>query len=151
MWWGVDLECVALRQVVVRLRIGVDESERQRPQRVVIDLELWRRHAGGRRGDLSVCLDYARLFRHLTEELPQRPHVALLEDLAEDLVAFCLADPRVEACRVVVRKPDIFAGRAVPEVALYRRRSPHPEATPSSAGPSRAAVHTRSRPSRLAR
>ncbi|GBD44949.1 Dihydroneopterin aldolase [bacterium HR40] len=136
MWWDTDLECVALRKVGVRLRVGVEEGERQRRQRVVIDVELWRRHAGGRRGELAACLDYARLFRHLTEELPERPHVALLEDLAEELVTFCLADPRVEACRVVVRKPDIFAGRGVPEVALYRRRSCREGPLPPPADPS---------------
>lgn len=115
-------ECVALRGVTVRVRVGLHAFERERPQRVSVDVELYRRHDGGRRRDLAACLDYDRLRRHLVEAWPTRPHTDLLEDLAEDLVAFCLADPRVEACRVVVRKLDIYAGQGVPEVQLYRRR-----------------------------
>jgi dihydroneopterin aldolase len=115
-------ECVALRGVTVRVRVGLHAFERERPQRVAVDVELYRRHDGGRRADLATCLDYDRLRRYLVEEWPARPHTDLLEDLAEDLVAFCLGDPRVEACRVTVRKPDIYAGQGVPEVQLYRLR-----------------------------
>jgi dihydroneopterin aldolase len=124
MWRrDVSWECVALRGVTVRVRVGLHAFERQRPQRVAVDVETYRQHAGGRRHDLAACLDYDRLYRHLVEDWPARPHTELLEDLAEDLVAFCLGDPRVEACRVVVRKLDIYAGQGVPEVQLYRRRA----------------------------
>lgn len=126
MMWRPDAgyECVALRGVTVRVRIGLHEIEREGTQRVSVDVELYRRHDGGRRQDLAACLDYARLHRHLVEEWPRRPHTDLLEDLAEDLITFCLADPRVEACRVVVRKPDIFGGQGIPEVEIYRPRRP---------------------------
>ncbi len=118
-----DWECVALRAVRLWLRVGVREEERRRPQPVEVEVELYRRAPRDRRGGLAACLDYDRLHRHLTEAWPARPHTGLLEELAEDLVAFCLADPRVEACRVVVRKPEIYAGRGVPEVSLYRARA----------------------------
>lgn len=118
-----DWECVALRGVRVWLRVGVRAEERRRPQPVEVEVELYRRAPRDRRGGLAACLDYDRLHRHLTEDWPARPHTELLEELAEDLVAFCLADPRVEACRVVVRKPEIYAGRGVPEVILYRVRA----------------------------
>lgn len=123
MWRrDVDWECVALRSVTVRVRVGLHDVERERAQRVSVDVELYRRHAGGPRAGFASCLDYARLHRYLVEEWPRRPHVDLLEELAGDLVAFCLEDPRVEACRVVVRKLDIYAGQGVPEVAIYRLR-----------------------------
>ena len=44
--------------------------------------------------------------------------------LAEGLVEFCLADPRVEACRVVIRKPEVYPGSATPEITVYRLRTP---------------------------
>lgn len=122
--WHADTswECVALRGVTVRVRLGLHDFERQGAQRVSVDVELYRRHAGGRSGGFTACLDYDRLHRHLIEDWPRRPHTDLVEELAEDLVAFCFEDPRVEACRVAVRKLDIFAGRGVPEVTLYRLR-----------------------------
>ena len=43
--------------------------------------------------------------------------------LAEELVEFCLEDARVEACRVVIRKPEVYPGSATPEIAVYRRRA----------------------------
>ena len=43
--------------------------------------------------------------------------------LAEGLVEFCMSDGRVEACRVVIRKPEVYPGSATPEIAVYRVRS----------------------------
>jgi len=119
---GRDWECVALRGVRVWLRVGVRPDERLRPQPVEVEVELYRQAPAARAGGLAACLDYDRLHRYLMETWPERPHTPLLEELAEDLVAFCLADERVEACRVVLRKPEIYAGRGIPEVVLYRRR-----------------------------
>jgi dihydroneopterin aldolase len=117
-------QCVALRDVALAVRLGVAAEEQGIVQPVRVDVELYRRRsavaAAGTAGD--DYLDYDRLFRRLIEDWPRRPHTGLLEDLAEDLVRFCLEDGRVEACRVVVRKPSIYAGRATPAVELYRRR-----------------------------
>lgn len=120
---GRSYQCVALRDVALEVRLGAFAAEREAPQPVLVDVELYRHHgpfADGRR--LEDCLNYDRVFRHLVEEWPRRPHTDLLERLAEDLVAYCLEDERVEACRVVVRKPAIYAGRAVPRVEVYRLR-----------------------------
>ncbi len=120
---GRSYQCVSLRDVALEVRLGAFATERDAPQPVLVDVELYRHHgpfADGRH--LEDCLNYDRVFRHLVEEWPRRPHTDLLERLAEDLVAYCLEDERVEACRVVVRKPAIYAGRAVPAVEVYRRR-----------------------------
>jgi len=122
--WRVDEdhECVALRKVELQLRIGIEAHECRTAQRVEVEIELYRRRPDPLTGGIEACLDYRRLHRHLTEVLPRRPQVELLEELAEELVRFGLEDPRVEACRVVLRKPEVFGGRAVPEVSLFRRR-----------------------------
>lgn len=116
-------QCLALRDVRVAVRLGAFESERAAPQPVSVDVELYRRQGRFTGGKLSDCLDYDRVFRHLTEIWPERPHTDLLEELAEDLVNFCLADPKVEACRVVVRKLAVYGGRAVPEITVHRLRA----------------------------
>lgn len=127
MWdAGRDHECVTLRDVALEVRLGLYDAERLAPQPVLVDVELYRRRelpAAGEERRFEDCLDYDRVYRYLTDEWPRRPHVELLERLAEDLVAFCLADERVEACRVAIRKPGIYAGRGTPGVELYRRRA----------------------------
>jgi dihydroneopterin aldolase len=89
---------------------------------VRVDVELYRHRGAYAGGGLEACLNYDRVFRYLVETWPRRPHTDLLEQLAEELITFCLEDERVEACRVVVRKPAIYLGRAVPALEVYRRR-----------------------------
>lgn len=124
MWDALrSYQCVALRDVALAVRLGIAAQEQGTVQPVRVDVELYRHHdAAAACGAGDDYLDYDRLFRRLLEEWPRRPHTGLLEELAEDLVRFCLEDGRVEACRVVVRKPAIYAGRATPAVELYRRR-----------------------------
>jgi dihydroneopterin aldolase len=113
---------VALRDVAVEVRIGAFPEERAAPQAVRVDVELYRHRGRYAGGGLEGCLNYDRVFRYLLEAWPRRPHTELLEELAEDLIAFCLADERVEACRVAIRKPAVYLGRAVPTLEVYRRR-----------------------------
>jgi dihydroneopterin aldolase len=119
-----DWQCVSLGELALEVRLGVYASERDAPQRIVVAVDLFRHVGAYRGGGLAECLDYDRIYRHLTETWPSRPHIALLEELVEDLVGTCFADSRVEACRVRVTKPDIYGGRALPSVEVYRRRPP---------------------------
>ncbi|MCX7631620.1 MAG: dihydroneopterin aldolase, partial [Geminicoccaceae bacterium] len=68
------------------------------------------------------CLDYDRIHRWLVETWPARPHTELLEQLAEELLAKCFEDPRVEWCRVRIRKPEAHGGRGAPEILATRWR-----------------------------
>ena len=122
--WDLErgFECVALRDVALEVRLGAFEDERAGPQPLRVDVELYRHRAGPVEGGLDGCLNYDRVFRYLVECWPKRPHTDLLEELAEDLIRFCLEDERVEACRVILRKPAIYVGRAVPALEVYRRR-----------------------------
>jgi 7,8-dihydroneopterin aldolase/epimerase/oxygenase len=127
MWNGSrSYQRIALREVALEVRLGAYEKERHAPQPVIVDVELYRSMGAFPMGaGLEDCLDYDRIFRHLTQDWPQRPHTDLIERLAEDLVLFCLEDPRVEACRVVIRKPAIYGGSAIPEIELWRLREEH--------------------------
>ncbi|HET6469631.1 MAG TPA: dihydroneopterin aldolase [Geminicoccaceae bacterium] len=117
-----DWQRVALEGISLEVRVGVFSSEQEEPQRVVVSVELFRHGGAYTGGGLDACLDYDRLYRHLVETWPGRPQTGLVEELIEELLAFCFADPRVEACRVAVAKPDIYGGRAIPTVEVYRRR-----------------------------
>jgi len=116
-------QCIALRDVRVPVRVGVYAAEHAKPQELSIDVELYRRLDRLTSTALGECLDYDRIYHHLTEEWPVREHVELLEVLAEGLIELCLSDRRVEACRVVIRKPQVYPGSATPEVTVYRARA----------------------------
>jgi dihydroneopterin aldolase len=115
-------QAVAVRNVEVTMRVGLLDMEKLEPQPIVVDVELWRACGPFTSGRHEDCIDYARIWTYLTSAWPPRPHTELLETLAEDLIAFCFLDPKVEGVRATLRKPKIFGGNGVPEVAVERVR-----------------------------
>ena len=115
-------QCVSLHDLTVEMAVGVADWERHpdKTQRVIVDIDLYAPLSGFTGTQLADCLDYDRLYRHVTTHWPGRPHTDLLETLAEELVGVCLEDRRVTACRVRLRKPDVYNGRAVPAVTFVR-------------------------------
>lgn len=126
--WGTEASwhAVGVEGVEVAVRIGAFPRERLRPQRVAVSVTLYRRGPAYAGGGLAACLDYDRLYRFLQDVLPARPHVDLLEELAETLVAFALEDERAEACRIRLAKLDVYNGRGMPVVEVVRRRETAP-------------------------
>jgi dihydroneopterin aldolase len=122
--WDKDQshECVTLRDVRLDVRVGVYPEEMAAPQPLRVDVELYRHRRELAAGGLPACLDYDRVYQYLVRTWPRQAHTALLEELAETLISFCLEDPNVEACRIIIRKPTIYDGRAVPSVEIYRCR-----------------------------
>jgi 7,8-dihydroneopterin aldolase/epimerase/oxygenase len=117
---------VALEDVALEMPVGLKDWERTpgKAQRLLVSVELFRHRGALPDPRLADCLDYGRLARHLLGTwTPARAHTDLLETLIEELVALCLDDPRVEACRVTIRKPHVYNGRAVPLVEVYRTRA----------------------------
>jgi 7,8-dihydroneopterin aldolase/epimerase/oxygenase len=130
-------ERVALEDVTVELQVGVNQWERSpgKAQRLLLTVEMFR-HRGAFTGiGVADCIDYDRLYGYIAAHwTPERAHVDLLEQLLEELVAVCLEDARVEACRVAIRKPHVYNGRAVPLVEVYRLRSDISGGTPRTPG-----------------
>ncbi len=113
---------VGLRGLCVDMSVGVHEEERRKKQRVIVDVDLFGekdRHTGTA---VSDCIDYDAVRRYILSDWPHRPHTNLLETLAEELVSRCFEDRRVAACRVVLKKPDVYPDSTVPEVEFFRRR-----------------------------
>ena len=115
-------QSLSLKNVRIDIRIGAFSDERGRSQPVEVDVALYREHPGYRGEGLDGCLDYSRVYNYLTEEWPKRDHQDLLEQWAEDLVQFCLADSKVEACRIMIRKPEIYPDNVFPEIEVFRTR-----------------------------
>ena len=62
----VSHQCLALRDVRVDVRLGVYPEEHEAPQPVSVDVELYRTCERFTGTMLADCLDYDRVFRHLT-------------------------------------------------------------------------------------
>jgi dihydroneopterin aldolase len=119
---GPDYQRAFLAGVEVDVRCGLHPWERhsERPNRLRIDVELitWTPFdaAAG-----APYLDYDRV-RDRILTWPDRPHVDLLETLLQELTDLAFEDPVVDACRVRILKPHIFAEAAGAGVEWYRRR-----------------------------
>jgi dihydroneopterin aldolase len=122
---NASYERVALEDLMVELQVGINPLERMpgKSQRLLVTVEMFR-HRGAFAGlGVADCIDYDRVYGHITGRwTPARAHVDLLEQLLEEIVAVCFEDARVEACRVALRKPDVYDGRAIPVVEVYRLR-----------------------------
>lgn len=123
MWSeGSNYQKLSIRNIRVQIRLGVLELEKTRPQTVEVDVELSRRYDGYKGEGLDDCIDYAPVYHYVTKEWPKRDHVDLIEAWAEDLIGHCMRDQKVEACRVRLRKIEIFSGTAAPEIEMVRYR-----------------------------
>lgn len=115
---------VVLRDITIEMSVGITRWERDPDtrQRVIVNVELFSHkdsHAGD---DISSCINYDPIHDFVVNEWPQRAHTDLLETLAEELVQICLRDPKVEACRVSLQKPDVYEDTGAAMVEFYRRR-----------------------------
>ena len=110
-----------LRDVQTEAHVGLHPWERfpERPSRLVVNVEMFA-HADG--SVPGAYIDYDPV-RAAIAAWPQRPHTDLLETLVEELIARCFDNPRVEACRVSLVKPDIFNEAAGAGVEAYRTRA----------------------------
>jgi dihydroneopterin aldolase len=115
---------VVLRDVEVLAAVGLHPWERhpERPARLIVNVEMFAATEGPVDGaGAGGIIDYDSI-RASIAGWRERPHVDLLETLVEDLVRTCFAIAAVEACRVSVVKPDIFADAAAVGVEVFRVR-----------------------------
>ena len=111
---------VFLKDVVVDLSVGLHPWERhpERPTRLVINVEMF--------ADWPLADGTFINYDHVRQRILSwagRPHVELLETLAEEVVSACFELPLVQACKVQVTKPQVFNEAAGAGVEIFRKRS----------------------------
>ena len=123
--WSADKGYVRMmiRDLVTEVRLGLHPWERhpEKPQRIVVNIELYAAPAQRIKGHSSI-VDYDYI-RDALKKWPQRKHTVFIETLLEELVKLCFRDKRVMACRVSIFKPDIYNEAAGAGVELYRVRA----------------------------
>lgn len=113
---------VALQDLDIEMSVGLKDWERKRRQTVRVSVDMWAPLGRGPFERLDQCIDYDRVHAHIAGTWPARPHTDLLETLADELLAFVLEDPQVQAARVTLAKPEVYPGAATPAVTFFRRQ-----------------------------
>jgi dihydroneopterin aldolase len=113
-----------IRDLVTEVRLGLHPWERhpEKPQRIVINVEMYARPSPRRAKKVSSVVDYDYV-RNALRKWPRRKHTVFIESLLEELVKLCFRDKRVVACRVSIFKPDIYNEAGGAGVEIYRVRA----------------------------
>ena len=113
------MDVIELRNVRVYGKHGADPGERDWEQQFELNilLELDLRPAASE-DDLTATVDYADLHARITSVV-QSTSFALLERLADEVLAAIFTDERVACAQVQIAKPHLLSG-ATPSVRLVR-------------------------------
>jgi dihydroneopterin aldolase len=116
---------VFLRDCRVELSVGYHPAERLKSQPLIIDLEvealLPHRYQDTSENNLDRVIDYERFYDFIMKVLPTIGHIPLLETVAEQIIACCFEDRRIQKVAVRIEKPQCFAG-ARPGIEVRRTR-----------------------------
>jgi dihydroneopterin aldolase len=111
-----------LHDLVLACRIGVYDHERQKTQRVRINVDMRvEPDARPRNDDIANVLSYEDVLLEI-KRLAGGEHINLVETLAEAIAEICLADARVLDVRVMIEKLDVEPGASV-GVEIERSRA----------------------------
>lgn len=118
-----DCRRVFLRDYELPMMIGVYESEKAAPQRVVFNVDVFAPLAATTptRDELSEVMDYG-LLRETILAVAARGHIDLQETLCDAVVAALLAHPQVRAARVSTQKPDAYSDCRSVGIEVFRFR-----------------------------
>ena len=119
-----DCRRIFLHEFALELSIGFHDFEREAPQRVIIDVDLYVpvAHSTPRNDHVDEVLDYDFIRREVTE-LARSRHFNLQETLLDGIVALCLAQPQVRAVRVCTQKPDVYPDCRSVGIEVFRLRA----------------------------
>ncbi len=96
---------IVIKDLHLRGIVGIRDWEREKPQDILINIELETDcRLPGRSDDFQDAVDYRAVTKKIIA-LVEGSSFYLVEKLAEEIAEVCLADPRVHLARVTVEKP----------------------------------------------
>ncbi len=112
---------IFMRDFILPVSIGIYDFERAKPQRIVLNIDLYLDDQPVARDAIDAVLDYDFLRREITA-LVASQHFNLQETLVERIIDLCLAKACVSAARVSSAKPDIYPDCAAIGFELFKPR-----------------------------
>ncbi len=99
------MDSIEIKDLLLRCIIGINESERQNKQDVLINITLWADlHPATLQDDITQTVNYRTLTKQIIEHVEASEYL-LLETLTEKIAELCLKDPRVVRVQLSVEKP----------------------------------------------
>jgi FolB domain-containing protein len=99
------MDKIFVKDILARGIIGVHDWEREKPQDILINLELYYEKANQPAGnEIGEYIDYSIVSKNVIRHA-ETAHRFTVEALAEDIAQICLNDPRVLKTTVRVEKP----------------------------------------------
>jgi len=121
---AAQLYHILVRDLVLKVSIGIYPHERLAPQRVRINVDMSVLEQVEPTSDnIANVVSYEDVIEGI-RRLSSEGHINLVETLAERVAELCLDDSRVERVRVRVEKLDVYAEAASVGIEIERRRCP---------------------------
>jgi 7,8-dihydroneopterin aldolase/epimerase/oxygenase len=123
-WLEINCRKLFLRGLNVQVQIGVHEFEKNAPQRVRVDVDLYVLLAATSpaRDAIEEVVDYDFVREAVTRHVLRGPF-QLQETLCDGLLEQLLQHPDVLAARVRTSKPDVYADCDAVGVEVFRWRT----------------------------
>ena len=119
---GARLRHVFVRDLDLMASIGIYATEKVKPQRIIVNIDLSVHEGKGPNDDdIGHVVSYEIVVKKV-EAILAEGHINLVETLCEKVAAACLKDRRVVAARVRVEKPDIIPNARSVGVEIERTR-----------------------------
>jgi len=96
------IDCIHIEQLEIHVRVGVPDSERAQPQRLILNVTFWPKRSGPR-DHIADTVNYSEVAVSLKQFVAQRDY-RLIETLAEETAGHLLAGFPLRKIVVEVRK-----------------------------------------------
>lgn len=114
------MDKVLIRDLSARGIIGINPSERQNPQEMLINLVLFTdTQAAGKSDDIVDCVNYFEVAQ-MVQQHAETAQRLTVEALCSDIAELCLAVSGVQKVRVRVEKPSAVQFAAAVGVEIER-------------------------------
>lgn len=116
-----DCRRIFVREAVLDANIGIHPAERARPQRVVLNVDVFVPLALStpKEDRIHEVVDYDFIRATIRERI-DRGHINLQETLVDDVAAALLAHAAVRAVRVASEKPDVYEDIEAVGIEVFR-------------------------------
>ena len=117
------MDKVLIKDLRVQAIIGINPWERETPQEILINLEIYTDLTlAGETDDIADCINYDQTAAEILNHTQQVQRFTV-EALAHDIAEICLAKPNANSVRVKVEKPNAvpYAARVGVEIKRSRK------------------------------
>ena len=114
---------VLIKELILNLKLGYYDFEKERPQKVKFSLEIdYKDKKPSDDKDLKSIVNYSKVVR-LIKKLVKNKHYNFLETLAEDVFDELFKDKRIEKINLKIEKLEIMKDCSSVGIQISKKRS----------------------------